>query len=380
VYLVKRYVLRAAVLRPLVSQGEPRWLAAYGVLASIYRIAIIVIIALWLVEHVPLLGLLLAGWAVWKGMLTPTLNAARYLVRDPELADRRRAVVAGVSGGLVILVSIIVWLPLPHSTRTVGIVWVQEQAEVFAAENGVIEELLVTSGEWVARGQPLWRQYAPTLDAERLRLQAKRAALRAERFAALSDDVVHAAQLRTDIHIVEQELSRLAERAASMIHKAPQAGHITFNRQLTLPGRWLEAGETVGYLVDPSELIVRAVVDQAAMGRVREGVSKASVRLAERSGQPLIAEVSHETPAGVFNLPSLALADRGFGGIPIARQPDGTVKTLEQVFHLELRLPEHAVVAGIGERAFVTLNHDPSALGPRWLRSMRQLLLRRLAV
>jgi hypothetical protein len=48
------------------------------------------------------------------------------------------------------------------------------------------------------------------------------------------------------------------------------------------------------------------------------------------------------------------------------------------VFQLDLALPADAPVTGIGERAYVRLDHGLQPLWRQWTRSLRQLLLSRL--
>jgi len=122
------------------------------------------------------------------------------------------------------------------------------------------------------------------------------------------------------------------------------------------------------------------VLPQQSIERLQDGVVSSQVRLADAFGSELDASLTRQTPAASNNLPSPALAYDGRSGIAVASHENKEFKTLENVFHIELDLPSQADIAGIGGRAYVTLQHEPESLGSRWWRSTRQLLLKQLTV
>ena len=136
----------------------------------------------------------------------------------------------------------------------------------------------------------------------------------------------------------------------------------------------------LAYVVNKREMLVKAVLPQRSIERVQDGVVRARVRLADAFGSELKANLTRQTPAASNNLPSPALAYDGRSGIAVASQHNNELKTLENVFHIELDLPPDIAIAGIGGRAYVTLKHKPESLGKRWWRSTRQLLLKQLTV
>ena len=94
----------------------------------------------------------------------------------------------------------------------------------------------------------------------------------------------------------------------------------------------------------------------------------------------LIIFLSRQTPVANRELPSQALAGRGYGGIPVASSANKSWKTLDPVFHLEFSLPENTSAVGIGGRAFITLAHEPESIGKRSWRALRRVLIDQLAL
>ena len=128
----------------------------------------------------------------------------------------------------------------------------------------------------------------------------------------------------------------------------------------------------------PDEPLVRAVVDQDAVGLLRSHRTSADVMLADHLGERVTARIVREVPAGSRDLPSMALGVAGGGDIAVDMSDQGGTTAVEGVFQLELSLPPNTPVAGIGERVYVRLLHGSESLWQQWSRSIRQLLLSHL--
>ena len=145
-----------------------------------------------------------------------------------------------------------------------------------------------------------------------------------------------------------------------------------------LKGKWLRQGDVIGFVIKPSRPTIRAVVAQDAIGLLRENETTAEVMLADGLGKSMHARIVREVPAGSRELPSMALGAAGGGKIAVDMNDTGGRTAAREVFQIELVLPSNAVVAGIGERAYVRLQHGSESLWEQWSRSIRQLLLSRL--
>lgn len=380
-FLVRKYLFRvSSVATPVSAQGERRWLLSYGILAALYRCFITVFIALYLASHFLILGVALAMFALFQLLINPILKLVKYLRESPELVGIRQSSMAKTAGIAVCVIALVAFLPMPSSTRTEGVVWVPQQAQVFAAQAGIIDEIFISPGEQVRKGQVLFRLYAPALQTATQVLEARLKGSRIEYRAMQQTNTSAAQSLKADIQTFERELIDLNRRFEQLDIIASNDGQFVLEKNQLLLGRHVKQGELLAYVVNKKELMVKAVLTQQRIERVQAGVLRARVRLADSFSESLNATLTRQTPAALNSLPSPALAYDGNSGIAVASQADEQLETIERVFHIELELPSEATIAGIGGRAYVTLHHQPESLGRRWWRSTRQLLLKQLTV
>jgi len=159
---------------------------------------------------------------------------------------------------------------------------------------------------------------------------------------------------------------------ANLEIRSAASGTFVFQDQSSLLGRYFSQGHLIGHVVDPDEYIVQVVVPERDSGPLHKGIRAASVRLAEDISSVHSASVIQATPAASNQLPSSALGAAGGGGIAVASS-DST--GLEPVFHLQLSFDQIIEISGVGERAFVKLEHDAAPLGTRLYRLIQQTFL-----
>lgn len=380
-YLARRYLFRVSHARsPSFAERERRWLISYGVLSAAYRFFITLAIALFLASHYLALGVGLALYALYQLLIKPTTGLVRYVRSATEL-DGLRSRAASICLGIFAFALVIVgMLPLPSSTRAEGIVWVPQQAQLFAANDGVIESVLVQVGQKVTAGQLVMQLRAPELATQLQVVKAQQAAARVQYRALQGEDSTAAQAMLSDLQTLDSELNDLKLRFAKLNVRATTDGIFGVEKRGALIGKHVKQGELLAYVVNKRDVLVKAVLPQRSIERMQDGVVSTRVRLADAFNAELIANLTRQTPAASNNLPSPALAYDGRSGIAVASQDNDELKTLENVFHIELDLPSDIDIAGIGGRAYVTLQHKPESLGKRWWRSTRQLLLKQLTV
>lgn len=380
-YLCRKFLLGVQSLRsPATGRGERRWLISYGVSAGIYRWFITLTIALYLASKYPVLGGLLAGFALYQLGLKPCLKAARYLSTSEELnASRPRAMLTTM--GLVAAVAGIVFLvPVPTHTRAEGVIDVPHQAQLFAPQTGELAEVFVAQGDSVEVGQPILRVEDPVLTTRVAVLKSELDVLTLQYRAALINEPVSAPSLRQDMKDTRNTLNQLSESLSELIIRASVPGVLSLSPESSRVGEYIQAGTSLGHIVDSQDLHVKAVVKQKDISRVEDGVRSVNIRLAERFSDSISGVLSQQTPAANRELPSKALAGGGYGGIPVASSRDEGWETVDPVFHLEIDLPEDTSAVGIGGRAYVTLEHQPESIGKRSWRALRRVLIDQLAL
>lgn len=379
-YLIKRYLFGLEQARsPVTAQGEAGWFAVYGLTAFLYRLVILVVIVLFLAESYLFIGVALGTWAIAMQLLLPLIRGIRFLLAEPALAQRRvRAitssvvVVAGLSACLLLV-------PVSLSSSAEGVVWVSDQARIYAAADGFVTDVLVPSGTEVVEGTAVVRMRSMALNTSIAKLRARQKELQVRYAAERLERRVDADITKFEISTVSAELATLVEQQAALLVTTVVSGTFVLPQGYALTGRYLRQGEVIGYVINPQRLIVRAVVPQTDIGLLREQVIAVNVRLAERLYETVPVIISRETPAAGMTLPSRALGSAGGGSIAVNMSDMDGLTTTRKVFQVDLDLPDAVVTTGIGARAYVRFDHAPEPLAKQWWRSGRQLLLSRLS-
>ncbi len=379
-YLIQRYLFGLSQVRsPVTAKGERIWFLCYGLAALLYRLAIMVVIVLFLAEEYLFIGVALGTWAVFMQLVTPMVRGIRFLYNSPLLSGQRSRAMTASLLVVVGLIAGLFFLPVSLTTHAEGVVWVPEQAHIFTGTEGFVSEVLVTSGIRVDSGATLIRMRAPSLEARIAVLKARYRELEIRYTADFIEHRVQSGITLEEMAAVEAELALMQERSAALEVRSSLTGTFVLPDEQTLYGRYLSQGQLIGYIVSPEHLIVRSVVPQSSIGLVRQHVEKVEVRLAEQLGKTIKANILRETPAGSTNLPSRALGVAGGGEIAVRINDEAGITSAEKVFQLDLSLPDDLHITGLGERAYVRFDHGSESLARQWMRSGRQLLLSRLS-
>ena len=379
-YLIQRYLLGLADARsPVTAAGETAWFAFYGLVSPLYRLTVLIGIALYLASEFLVVGVVLAIWAVFMQIVRPLFRALRFVVTDPRLEARR------VRGLALLLLAVVAGtallaVPAPLVTRAQGVVWPEEQARVVSSVDGFVVEVSAASGDQVQAGDLLLRLDDRDLRAQRAVLVARLRELRDQQAAERQRSRVRAAMVADDISAVQAELDQIDARIAGLEVRSAAAGRFYPTDPHVLHGKFLRQGEVIGYVFESQRPTVRAVVEQDRIGLLRSHPTSAEVMLADQRGTVVSAQLIREIPAGSEELPSSALGAAGGGDVAVdASDARGRTAT-DRVFQIELALPEGTAVSGVGGRAYVRLDHGRESLWRQWARRLRQLLLSRLKV
>lgn len=380
-YLVQRYLFDVTeAVSPANAPGEARWFLLYGVAAFVYRLFIVVAIILFVASEFLVVGMALAIWtgAIMYGL--PLLKGLLFLMKSPSLR-RRRARALGVTAALAAAIGAFLFaVPVPYGTIGEGIVWVSGDAVVHARTEGIVAEVMARPNSVVEPEEPLVRMEDPFLGAKVRVLEAQVEELRLRFEATKIQDLAEAQIIAERLRHAEAELAFHRQRSADLVVRSPVAGRFILARPKDLPGRFLRQGETLGYVADLAEPVVRVVVGQDVIDLVRQKTRDIEVRLTDHKSVVLPALVAREIPSATDRLPSLALSSLGGGDILLDPSDASGNRALERIFQLELRLPPSDLITGIGGRVHVRFDHGSEPLGWRMYRSLRQVFLRRFNV
>jgi putative peptide zinc metalloprotease protein len=380
-YLFKRYVLGIDDAEsPAHSRGERIWMLVYGVTSFLYRIFITFVIVLFIAGKFFIIGVLLAIWAIATQIATPLWKSLSFLFTGSGLR-RRRGRALWTSAGLAVAALLLLFvIPAPHWTRTEGVIWVPEEAQVRAGAEGFIDRLLVAPDSEVSRDQPLMQAEEPFLATRVAILVAHLEELNAKYDAMLPVDRVQAALVREQIVAADSTLQRALERQQALVFRSSANGRLIVPNATDLPGRFINKGQLLAYVVEPRELTARVALLQDDIAMVRQSTKGVEVMLAAWGASPIEARVRREVPGASLQLPTAALGSAGGGPIAVDPRDGKGVTALRQVFQLELSVPIDIRTEYLGARIYVRFDHGYEPVGFQIYRSFRRLMLRQFNV
>ena len=375
-YLIMRYVFGVDdATSPAMARGERTWFVVYGVASFAYRMAIMFAIIVFIAGKFFVVGVLLAIWAIITQIIVPAAKRVAFLFTNPSIGRQRVRALTSSGLTLAALLVVILFLPMPSWTRAEGVVWLPEESYVRAGTDGFIRRVVAVPDSPVRIGEPLIECEDPLLSATVKVLESRLRERQARYNASRVSDRVQAELMREEMAAVEAELSQARERAAELIIRAPTDGKFVVPRVQDLPGRFVEQGELIAYVLDRSVRTVRVVVSQADVDLVRRQTQAVELRLAERLAEVMPVVMRREVPAATYRLPSKALGSMGGGRIPVDPRDEEGVRTLQTVFQFDVTLPADRPVSQVGGRAYVRFDHGAEPLARQWYRALRQLFL-----
>ncbi|MEA2728155.1 MAG: putative peptide zinc metalloprotease protein [Acetobacteraceae bacterium] len=378
-YLVNRYAFGVrGQTSPVQARGEAPWFAFYGVASYVYRLWVMISIALFVAVQMHGVGAVLAAWTVVSGIVYPLARGVWQVTRGPALQPHRlRALM--VSGAIAACVALLLFgVKLPYGTVTQGVVWAPAGADLRAGAEGSLANLLAAPDASLAAGDPVARLTDPVLDARVQLLVTQLREVQLRYTAAEPSDRVQAQMLRQQIVYFQSQLEEMRARRKALSIAAPVAGRFLVSMPRDLDGRFIRRGELIGYVLDDNAVIVRIIVPQSEIELVRDDTRGVDLRFASRPMRVLhVGQVTREVPTATRQLPSVALASVGGGPIAVDPADEQHLRALEMVFQMDVKLPQGVGDHRIGERVYVRFQHGDRTLAWRISRTARQLFLRR---
>lgn len=377
-YLFKRYALGLrGVEAPRATPGERAWFVGYALLSFCYRMFIMFLAIFIMAGQFFFFGVLLAMWALFNTIVMPLWRLGRQFYADPQIqAHRLRsyAICALCIAGIVGLVGAV---PMPSSTDTEGVVWVPPTAQVRAPVAGFVRARQAADDAPVGLGAPLMALENDELIRRDAMLAAQVDEYQARYVQAYAQNQVQAAIMRHQWTSLQTERRAIQEQVQAQQVRSPHAGRYVSAQPEDMTGRYVQRGELLGYVLTDAET-VRVVVPQSSLERIHRSLKDVRVRLVQDSGQEFVAQIAREVPAATDELPSLALSLQGGGSIGVdpRKSQEGRAKSSENLFVMDLRLPDDAPRAYLGARVYVKFSHEPRPMALQAYDAVRQMVLR----
>jgi putative peptide zinc metalloprotease protein len=378
-YLLQRYLLGVERAdSPVQAAGERAWLAGYGVVAGLYRLSIMLGIALVVAAKFFVLGVALALLSVGQMLVLPLLRGLRFLATGLPLRRRRRRAILAVAAVCGLAGLLLFALPLPYASIDEGVVWVPEEAALRAGADGAVARLLAVPGAIVAAGQPLIAQEDPVAAAAVAVDRAQAVVLRGRYVAVNLIDRVQALLVHEELDRAEARLARAEQRQRDLLLVASRPGRFVVPDADHLIGAWRRQGEVLGYVIGSDDAAVRVVVPQAEIDLVRRRTRGVAIRTADRPDVVQPAVIVRQTPSALERAPAPALTPQGGGPMLLDPASPKNERPLERFYEVELRPAEATPAERIGSHAYARFDFGAEPVAWRLLRGLRQLFLRTL--
>lgn len=374
--LLKRLVLGTKSVIPLAAaHGESKWLVAYAPLSFAYTLGIIGYSVLWLGSQSFLIGILGAVFMLVVLILKPLFSIIQNILASAAIGTPRLRAKLVITAVLVTLVGVVVFLPVPFTTTSQGVIWIPDEARVRPETEGFIKGIRVHHGDLVESGQVLLVLEDPTLTADRDKLIQRLNGMQADQFNAVFTDPSRAIGIAEKMEKVTAELQRLDERMGGLMVRSKTRGRLVMPHEHDLPRTFVKKGTQLAYILDQAAIRVQVAVPEPDAGLVRERLIGVQVRTADHPGESVVAEVSADNNTVTRELPSAALGDKNGGQYPTDPEDKEGLMTTEPVVLMQVTLPA-TTLERVGARAMVRFDHGTEPIVMQAYRRMRQLFLR----
>lgn len=375
IWLGKRYLLRVPqLLRMNLTPGENKWLYLYAPLSWSYRWLILIVITQWMAQFSLLLAMVVSAYFLHSLLLKPIWKGSRYLWQSSELSRQRARSIIGISTLILTLFIAVLIIPAPFSTTTQAVVWAPDESRIRASASGFVEKILVNQGDSVVPGQPLIQLENDLLLTRKEQLQARLFAIHARLKATQQQDRSLARQLQHESETVRSELALVTQQSEELLIKSMTEGTVIVPQLADLSGRFLQQGDSLGYILGNSELRLRAAIAQQDFNKLNQYPGKVMAQLGnpENNAQPV--NIVQIRPSATYDLPSPALSYSNGGEFLTDPTDEQKQTTMSPIFLVDLTVPG-LPTKQLGRRVWLRFDHGKKPLLQQWALHWEQLFI-----
>ena len=376
-YLCQKHLFGASnVPSPANALGEAAWFVGYSISSFVYRMGLLWFIISYIVDTFFILGVILSVWMIFKQILLPIGKGILYVFNSPAIHRQRVRAVSTLLGGLAVFFVLAYWVPVPSYTRSEGVVWMPDEAQLRVEVDGFAGELLVNLSGEVKKDTVVIEIQDSLLNTKVEVLFAKLKQLNTQFRAEWNGEKTKAANIKEEMKMVAAELKYAKNKQQAMQIVTQKSGKLLIPDAADLTGRFVRKGEVLGYVIDDGMPTVRVAVAQSDIGLLAKQIKAIQIRLVNSPSQTILATIVRWAPEATNQLPSAALATVNGGKIAIDSANQEQLETLEKVFHIDLQFTPINQQSVIGQRVYVRFDHGTEPIARQWYRSLRQLFSR----
>ncbi len=373
IYLLKRYMLGLEVRSPVTADGERGWFVGYGIAAFIYRLTLTFGICLFVASQYFFIGVALAVWAVLMQLVLPIVKAAKFLLTDAQIAQRRFRANLTTLGAVSTLALVTFAVPFPHSTTVRGVVWPVEEAIIRSDADCIVETVISSNAQKVEANTELLRCDRTVLAAEVANLKAEQLAARAGVYA--TKDRVERGLKQSELDTATRTLEKAEAKLAGTVLRSMSRGELYIPNLENLSGSYFKQGDLVGYLLDPDNLSIRVMLSQERVALLGDRLNEVYLLLEHSPDVRSISQVKRRMPAATRRLVSPALSMEGGGELALDVSEGNTTRLAQPAFEVEVALPMELRNSRVGDAVRVRFDHGAASLAELIAREVQLLLL-----
>jgi len=310
-------------------------LLSFGVAATLYRITLLVAIAAALASKMFVIGMLVGCALLFSTVGSSIWRLTHYLWYSEETQGRRFRAVALSMVLLLLLPSLIMWIPAPTSVRAAGWVTREQETVIRAKTPGFLEEVIVEPGMAIEADQTIVELRSDVVAERIVDADARLRASYMRRDAYLEKSPGKALEEEDGARAVEANLVDATSRLADLVVRAPRGGMLVECIRETEIGRFVNEGVPVAKVIEgPWEVRTWLTPEQWATSIPKVG-DRASFRPASRTSSDLKGVVVRVAPGGSRTIETQAVTQTGGGDIavdPVSGQ------TAEAYYEITIRL------------------------------------------
>src|SRR5262249_14980565 len=131
---------------PATAKGENVWFVIYAVGSFIYRMFIMLAIALLIASKLFFVGIALAIVSVAGTLVWPLLKGIRFLMTSPRRRRQRGRAIRRSAAAAAALAALLLAVPLPYASLMQGVVWAEDSATIRARSDGIVTQVATADG------------------------------------------------------------------------------------------------------------------------------------------------------------------------------------------------------------------------------------------
>ena len=332
----------------------------FGVASSLYKVVVVLGISIMIAFKVPAAGIGLAVFYIGNTLWQMASTLLRYLA-SPEIARVRRRAITVMSAGAIAAIAIVFIVPVPGTTRALGVLQRFDEHMVRAVSAGFLYQAGVKEGQHVSAGTVICELENVDVTTAVDRKEAELTQLRIQMQREVTEDLNAAAATEQLITQTLREKEQIERDRDQLTIRSPAAGNIIEAEALRDIGRYVRKGEPVAAVSDGPWVIRALFTAEGLSSSIPKVGDPVQIRFVGDARESYAGEIIHVAKAGSRTIDETALTHLGGGDIPVATE---TMEAAHPFFQITVGLKDSDDLdLRYGLTAWIQLPEDHAPIG-----------------